>query len=179
VTAILVADRPRAADIARNGRQTVVLALPETVADGMDRRQIHDIETHRPDLAQTTDAVLQGAMPVRHIGLRARKELVPRGKAGDWPIDHDRQRWRQFVALAAIGVAGHHAAHHTADSQVYSALLLAGSECALDRGDDAVHAYAILALRDGRRPFEDYQPLQQFTGKVGTRYVLFADFVGP
>ncbi|KFB74259.1 MAG: hypothetical protein AW09_000466 [Candidatus Accumulibacter phosphatis] len=179
VAAVFVTDRPGTADVAWYGNQAVVLALAKTVTDGVDRRQIDDVETHRLDVVQATDAVLQGAMPVRHVALRTREELIPGGKTGDWPIDHDRQRWRQLMAFAAIGVAGHHAAHDLADAQINGTALLAGSQRSFDGRDDAQHAAEILALRHGGRLLEDHQTLEQFAPEVCTRYALLADFVHP
>src|SRR5450759_3989944 len=44
VSATLVADCPRAADVGRLGRRRVVFAFAKGLADWMDRGQIHDIE---------------------------------------------------------------------------------------------------------------------------------------
>jgi hypothetical protein len=159
--------------------QAVVLALAEAVADRVNRRQIDDIEAHRLDLAQAANAVLQGAMPVRHAALRARKELVPGGEAGHRPIDHDRQRGRQFVALAAVGAARHQAAHHAADAEVDRALLLADGQRTLHRVIRPLMRVRAGPGASAAEVFRICQPLEEFAVEVGAGHVLLGDLVRP
>ena len=78
----------------------VVAALAEAPPDGMDRREVDDVEAHRGDGGQPVDAVLEGAVPAGDAPLRAREHLVPRRRtrraAGPRPPRAPgRRRWRR------------------------------------------------------------------------------------
>src|SRR5690606_27515986 len=80
VPAVLRADRPRAAMIAGLCGPRIVVPLAMGLADGMDRRQVHHVETERSDVGQTLLGVPKRAMLTVHGALRAGKQLVPAGK---------------------------------------------------------------------------------------------------
>ncbi len=94
VPALRGADRPRHADVLGGGVEGVVAALAERAADGMDRREIHDVETHRRDLRQP--ARRRPERPVRHLRrpLGTGEELVPRPEQRPLPLHQQRQRIR-------------------------------------------------------------------------------------
>src|SRR5437899_12518468 len=69
------ADGIGAAGIIGAGREGVVAALAVGRADGMDRREIEDVEAHVADARQGPDDVVERAE-------RTRKELVPARKLG-------------------------------------------------------------------------------------------------
>src|SRR6185436_6977795 len=76
VPPLLRADRPRAADVAGLRAHGIVRALARRHADGMDGREVEDVEAHLRDLWQALDHVAEGA--VRAVAAhRAREELVP------------------------------------------------------------------------------------------------------
>ena len=54
----------------------------------MDRGKVDDIESHALHVRQPLDALGESAVASRYPGLRARKELVPRGEARLGPVDH-------------------------------------------------------------------------------------------
>src|SRR4029077_3274146 len=70
VPSLLRADLSVAADVVPRRLQQVVLALALGRADGMDRRQVKDVEAHRLHFGKKSGDVLQGSE-------RARKQLVP------------------------------------------------------------------------------------------------------
>src|SRR2546423_2409222 len=80
VTALLGADRPRAADVPGPGRLGVVPALPVRAADRMDRRQVEDVE---PELGKARQ---EGADAVE-AAPGAPEELVPRAEAAEDAVD--------------------------------------------------------------------------------------------
>ncbi len=106
VAALLAADRPRASGIAGRGRERVVASLAKGAADGMDGRQVHDIEAHGRDALQLTLGVLEGGVqPV--AARRAREHLVPGGEARPLAIGHHRVLARAPGRALPVEVAGH------------------------------------------------------------------------
>src|SRR5687767_1979540 len=91
VAAQLAADRPRTPRIIGSGHEGVVRTLSEGRSDGMNGREIDDVEAELGDPRQGALSVAEGAMALRVIRLRARKHLVPRGEAGALTVDGDRQ----------------------------------------------------------------------------------------
>src|SRR5262249_1637749 len=89
VAALLGADGPGAADVAGLGGDDVVLALAELAADGVDGRQVEDVEAQRGDVGQAGLDVLEGAVAARLRGAGAREQLVPGAVAGLLAIDDD------------------------------------------------------------------------------------------
>src|SRR4051794_27733882 len=73
----LVPNRPWASHITRLRSRRVVLALSETMPDGVDRRQIQHVEVHRGHIRQPGFAIFEGAVPARFACGGTRKELVP------------------------------------------------------------------------------------------------------
>ena len=94
VPALRRADRIGAADDRpAPARQAVVAALAVRRADRMDRREIEHVEAHVADRGQARDHVVEGAVPRRIVGLRAREHLVPGGEACRLALDLERQRF--------------------------------------------------------------------------------------
>src|SRR5207253_11024450 len=77
VAAFIRADRPGAADVVGRGGKRVVAPLAPLAADGMDGRQVRDIEAHGGDIRKARDAVAKGSMFAGAGAARAGKELVP------------------------------------------------------------------------------------------------------
>src|SRR6266702_1983311 len=77
VTAFGAANRQWAADVIRPDGQAVVFALAICRADGMDRRQVKDIEPHRSYSRQMPDDILKGTVSVGVVSCRTRKQLIP------------------------------------------------------------------------------------------------------
>src|SRR3546814_21054192 len=77
--------------------QSVVAALAMRVTDGMDRREIQHVETHRAYRRQPRNDIVERAVArcAEHGWrcLRAREQLVPRGETGFRAFDVDRQGW--------------------------------------------------------------------------------------
>src|SRR6185437_1935253 len=77
VTALLRADGVRAAGIAGRSHEAVVAALALGAADGMDGREVDDIEAEGRDLGQASLALGEGGAAAGHGALGAREHLVP------------------------------------------------------------------------------------------------------
>ena len=97
VAARRVADRPRRARVVRGRHQHVVGALAVREADGMDRRQVEDVEA---ELGQPGELGLHAAQPAEG----AREQLVPGAEAGPHALHLEplgRLERRRAVALRA------------------------------------------------------------------------------
>ncbi len=90
MAAQLAADGVGNARLARLGGDDVVLALPELLADGMNRRQIQHIEAQVGDPRQEVDLILKRTVAVGFGGRRAREHRVPGAKSGPLAIDVQR-----------------------------------------------------------------------------------------
>src|SRR5690606_8825898 len=91
VTSFVGTDRPRRTHIVRARDESVVRTLAVDLADGMDRRQIHHVETHRCDAGQVGGGSGEGAVPRRAVLVPSSggtgKELVPRTEQRPRPVD--------------------------------------------------------------------------------------------
>src|SRR5262249_59655499 len=81
------ADRPRAPGVARLRGECIVAPLAPRAADGVDRRQVDDIEAHALHVRQPLEAIVERAVAAWHLALGARKKLVPGGEAGARAVD--------------------------------------------------------------------------------------------
>jgi len=91
VAAVLVADGPGGAGVARLGREPVVPPLAEARPDGVDGREVDHVEAHGREVGQPLHRVAEGAVPAGHPPLGAGEQLVPGGEAGPGPIHHHLQ----------------------------------------------------------------------------------------
>ena len=96
VPAFRRADRPRRARVAGARLKGVVPPLAEGRADGVDRRQVDDVEAHLRDRLKTARRGVQrpgDRLPAAHRvelhTFRAREELVPGPVEGALPLDED------------------------------------------------------------------------------------------
>ena len=105
VAALGRADRVGAAGIALGRRHRVVAALAVGLSDRVDRREIDHVETHRGDVGQPRDAILERAVLARRLALAARHHLVPGAVARPRPVRHQRKqlRPRQVGPQLALG----------------------------------------------------------------------------
>src|SRR5262249_39601508 len=95
VSALLAADRPRAAGIAGQRVQDAVAALPCRGHDQMDGREVHDVEAELGELGQHARDTPEAAKG-------AREELVPGAEACELSVDVDLERPRERRRLRAI-----------------------------------------------------------------------------
>src|SRR6185436_17216013 len=77
VAAALGANCPRGADVARLGLARVVLALAMGSPDGVDGRQIEDVESEARNLREERLDVAKGSVPLWIARRGAGKQLVP------------------------------------------------------------------------------------------------------
>ncbi len=105
VAAFGAADRVGASRIAFRRRHGVVAALAVGMADRVDRGQIHHVKSHRGNVGQAFDAILEGTMLARRLALAARYHLVPRAISRARSVRHQwkQGRPRQVVPQLALG----------------------------------------------------------------------------
>ena len=97
VAARLGSDRPRRSRIAGGGRERVVPALAIGEADGMDRRQVDDVEADGSELGKHL-------LDPREPSPGTREEFVPGPEARSHAVDLDRQRRvDRDLAVALLG----------------------------------------------------------------------------
>src|SRR5918997_2991435 len=85
VAAGLAPNGPRNPHVAGFGSERVVLALAVGLPDGVDRRQVNDVEAHVGDAGEVLGRGLEG--PVRSAAAGgAREELVPRPESSPLAI---------------------------------------------------------------------------------------------
>ncbi|KAI3480411.1 hypothetical protein L1887_57425 [Cichorium endivia] len=106
VAAVRAADGVGAAGIVRPGLQGIVAALAELAADGVDRREIEDVEAHVADHRQACVNIVEGAVAAGIVGDRARKQLVPAGERGALAL-HVEGEFRAATEVAAGVGLGH------------------------------------------------------------------------
>ncbi|MCF0089077.1 hypothetical protein B0E37_04165 [Streptomyces sp. MH192] len=107
VPALGRADRPGAADVGLARGERVVGPLAEGRPDGVDGRQVDDVETHLRDGRKSFRGGAEGAVQrrVRLPALAAREELVPRAEQRPLPLHPERERGRGGDEFAQ-GVGG-------------------------------------------------------------------------
>src|ERR1700693_5961604 len=90
VTTFRGTDRIGTAEVIGRRGERVVAPLAVRLPNRMDRRKIEDVEPHAPDVRKSRDHVIERAMALRIVGLRAREQLVPAREGGLGPIDVER-----------------------------------------------------------------------------------------
>ena len=128
VPALFGADRPRAARIVGGRHERVIAALALDASDWMDRRKIQNVEAQRRDARQQGFAVGERAVPAPGRTARARKHLVPAGKARAFRLDDDRERRFERGRRATIRMRLHQQRELVAERQ-----LAAGGKLAIGR----------------------------------------------
>ena len=152
VAAALVADRVRAARVARLGHERVVAPLAVRVPDRVDGREVQDVEA---ELGQPRDLLGGAAQPAPG----AREHLVPGAEAPALAVDLERQRRVELLLLASVRARGLHERRHLGvEGRAHVAALL---ERVGDRGQPprggAAGALGRLA-RGARRPRRPRRP---------------------
>src|SRR5229473_3259161 len=170
VAALGGADGVGTPGIAVSDRDRIVAALAVSVADGVDRREIDHVESHRRDIRQARDAILEGAALARYAALAARHHLVPGTGPRQRPI---RDKWkqrrsRQVGPKLALGHGvlqfGRQQRRGVAGLKVFLALLQDDG----GRGRSA-----------GRRPGEQARALDRVEGQVGAGFLFELKSVPP
>src|SRR5688500_13895507 len=92
MSALRPADRVRGTGVAGQRLEGVVASLAVGVTDRVDRRQVHDVETHRRDGGKplhrgAKGPALDGAVLHAPSAFRTGEELVPCADAGAFPLD--------------------------------------------------------------------------------------------
>ena len=100
-------DRPGAADAPRAPAPGVLLGpLRQVRADGVDRRQVEDVEAHGGDARQLPGDVGEGAVAAGRAG-RAGEEFVPGAGRGQRRLDVDVELLGEAGRQAAVDMAVH------------------------------------------------------------------------
>ena len=100
-------DRPRAPHIIGGGRGGVVATLAKRPTDGVDRREIEHVESHRVHVVEPIGQIGKRAMAARLQRPGAGKNLIPGTPARPLPIDPHTSGLLQMGLLAPVGKACH------------------------------------------------------------------------
>ena len=138
------ADRPGAAGVAGIGGRSVVGAFAEGGADGVDGRQVKDVEAHAGDLGEQRLDVGEGAVAGGIGRRRTREELVPTGEAGALAIDPEAELFG-VGGKGEVGIAGGKLFDLGREGVLVEGELLAG-QCA-QRSGDGLEAIDVDGLR--------------------------------
>ena len=99
VAAMFVADRIETPGVVGSSIERIVLALAIGAADGMDRRQVENVEAERGDLRHTRDAVVESAVLPHDRSLAARHHFIPGAGTSALALG---QQWHD-VAAGEVG----------------------------------------------------------------------------
>ena len=105
VPAVGAADRPWAAGLAGLRRGRIVLALAELRADGVDGREVDDVEAEVVDPREAGGRVVERAVGAGGVGGGAGEELVPRAESGQLGVDADAEPAALDGALGGVAPA--------------------------------------------------------------------------
>src|SRR5439155_22478323 len=86
---LAASDRPRAARILLLGALLVVAPLAKCFSDGMDGREIEDVQSHPGQARKLRFHIAKRPVLILHRGRRPREELVPGAERRSTPIDLD------------------------------------------------------------------------------------------
>ena len=100
------ADGPGTALVVGPGDDAVVGAFAEGLADGVDGREVEDVEAHRGDLGEQEFDVGKGAVAGGVGRCGTGEELVPTGKAGAFAVDPELQFLARHRRVGEVGIAG-------------------------------------------------------------------------
>src|SRR5205823_8941384 len=121
------ADGPGTAGVVRAGVQGVVGPLAKAPANGMNRRQIDDVETHGRDVRQPPGTILEGSVLSRLECAGTGKNLVPGAEAGSFPINEHTQGTVVGKGLTAVRIAGHQGPEGRVESFLHPSSRIAGA----------------------------------------------------
>src|ERR1700722_5123310 len=76
------ADGPGTAGVSGLKRSGIIFSLTVIAADGMDRREIQNVEAHFSDVGEASDAIAEGSGFGGIVGARAREHFIPRAEDG-------------------------------------------------------------------------------------------------
>src|ERR1700730_16683264 len=107
MSASFAADRPRHTRLARLARDRIIAPLPVSVADGMDRRKINDIESHRVGLVDRGQTVAKSRSAIAATFGRAREEFIPSRHLRGGTIDNHARRRRILGGAGALRIGRH------------------------------------------------------------------------
>ena len=91
MTSLFRADGPRAAGFLGLGHGVVVFPFPVGSSDGMNGRQVKDVEAHAGDLGQNPLAVAEGSVLAGGRAERSRKAFIPGAEEG---LSHVHDQWQ-------------------------------------------------------------------------------------
>jgi hypothetical protein len=95
---------PGAAYVVGFGGGGVVAALVEGSADGVDGREVEDVEAHGGGLGDARGYVVEGAVGVGSGRCGAGEEFVPDGEAGALALDPERELGGMLGGEGEVGI---------------------------------------------------------------------------
>src|SRR6266704_1950437 len=105
MSALFGSNGPGTADVVRLRGDFIVLAFAKCVPDGMNRRKVQDVETHRGDVRKPSLAIPQRSLAAGLGSAGSGKHLVPSRKAGLLAVDNQAKLLPVPRSDAAIGVS--------------------------------------------------------------------------
>ena len=89
MSAMVTANRPGTSWFSWLGGETIVAAFPIRFTDGMNGREIEDVEAHFPNGRQTRFTIVKGASLAFNRSFGSRKDFIPGAISGAFPVRDD------------------------------------------------------------------------------------------
>src|SRR6476646_2796859 len=112
VTAFFRTDGPWTAAVAWFRFRRVVAALSKGLANGVDRRHVHDVEAHLCDVWQQTFAIGESAVVTRLWSRGTREEFVPRTESRTHRINNNVKFAIRLGCKSLVRIAEHEFVQH-------------------------------------------------------------------
>src|SRR5262245_19390783 len=164
MTSLDRANSPRAARIRRPGGERVVWSLAMRQTYRVYRRQVNDVEAQPLDLREAPDAIVESAVSVGQLPLRARKELVPGRPARSRAVDHDLELVVVASPIARRVRAGDGAAQRGIEEEVETGLLVL---CGVRALEDEAEPGSLTSCGTRSGLTHELQPLQELALEIG------------
>ena len=100
-------DCPRHAGIATLGDDRIIAALAIRMADGMDRREINHVKSHRFSLVKPRQTIAERRSATAASLGRTREKFIPRSELRRRTIDNHLSRGRVLCGRRAVRISGH------------------------------------------------------------------------
>ena len=142
-----VADGPWTARRVRRRDSRIVRPFAEGAADGMNRRQVHNVEAHRGNLGQLLLHIAEGSVLTGNRRGRTRKQLVPRRESRPLAIDPQRQLGFKLRGIASDRDSAPSARQFFIARIFVERALLAGQAFKLAQSRSSVGVIAFAPLR--------------------------------
>ncbi len=177
VTAVLAADRPRAAGVAGLRHQRVVATFAVGSTDGVDRREVDDVEAQLRQSWQLALRVLERAVDAGSATLGTWEELVPRTEERALAVYRDLEHAVVARDRSRIEVLGHDGAQLHVERLIDA--LRNGHVLGCEQASPVTQSRLGYAGRAFHRPAHDGGAFEQFGRDVQSRVRFLLQFARP